>query len=163
MAGITLGEDLIDPKPDVLRYPRSFLVEKQGVLSPTRLGAANAKHIAFLDGAADDVLVCGERGGSLTFHSVESGDLLGRSPVHQADVEALCVVSGLEHPVIVSAGADGTVNHLLYDNTANSDLRVLSPSSGVSCVDVSDDGRWVAAGTGGGHRLALGHDGQRRR
>lgn len=103
-----------------------------------------------MDGAADDVLVCGERGGSLAFYSVESGDLLGRSPVHQADVEALCVVYGLKHSVIVSAGADGTVNHLRYNDTAKSGLRALSPSSGVSCVDVSDDGRWVVAGTGEG-------------
>ena len=149
LAGITLGEDLVDPNPDVLLYPWNSLLEKQGVPSPIRLGAASAKHIAFLDGAADEVLVCGERGGSLAFYSVASGDLLGRSPVHQDDVEALCVVSDLEHPVIVSAGADGTVNHLRYDDSAKSTRRVFSPS-GISCVDVSDDGRWVAAGSGEG-------------
>ncbi|MGI9474349.1 MAG: WD40 repeat domain-containing serine/threonine protein kinase [Rubripirellula sp.] len=150
LAAITMGEDLVDTKVDLLIYPWQSLLEMQGAPEPKRFAAENTKHISFLNDPSGAIVVSGDRGGSVSLYSAESGELVTRFESHQADVEALKVISLEDFQVIVTGSADGTVERRQYGRTSRSMQREFCASLGVSCVDVSPDGRWLAAGCGDG-------------
>ena len=153
LIAITSGDDLVEPQMDLLVYPMKALLEMKGAPEPKRLGGENAKRIACLNHSSDDLFVSGDRGGSLSIYSAKSGELRERlEKSHQSDVEAIKVISvdGKKTDIIVSGAADGTVQWLSHGSPSRSVVRNFCPEFGVSSVDVSSDGRWVAAGCGDG-------------
>ncbi|MCP4890294.1 MAG: protein kinase [Planctomycetaceae bacterium] len=145
LAARTNGSDPVSPQPDVIVYSWEDLVNQPGVPNSISLKTRTAKQIAMLPQLP--MVVTGDYGGAIRLYEIADGKASVKMQIeeHKADVEALRVISVDDINVIVSGSVDGSVCRWQYGNTSNITKRQLSDQS-VNCIDVSTDGRWVAAG-----------------
>ncbi len=145
LAAMTQGSDPVAPEPDVLVYAWDDLVNLKGVPAPISIKTRTAKRIAML--SKRPMVVTGDYGGAVRLYEIEGekASVKIQSDQHHGDVEALRVVSVDDADIIVSGAADGTVCRWQYGDTSNVVCRTFSQQS-ASCVDVTPDGRYVAAG-----------------
>ncbi len=149
LAARTVGDDLVDPKIDVLVFSWDELIQSEGAPTPRRLGTPNVKHVAFLAGDDESLLAVAEVGGTITLHSVTDG-FQTRVDAHKLDIDAMKVVPAGGRNFVATGSEDGSVHWWNYGNTSERRSRSFSPEWGIGCVDVSTDGRWVAAGANDG-------------
>ncbi|QDT05589.1 Serine/threonine-protein kinase PknB [Rubripirellula lacrimiformis] len=114
-------------------------------------GAVDAKQIGFASPRGDlATLVVGSRGGSVALYGLS--DVPDQSPTlidlanspHSGQVEAMKIVRKPDHDVIVTGGADGSIHRWQLGSIATAARLDLSSQS-VLGLDVSADGRWIAA------------------
>ncbi len=149
LAAHSKGEDAFETDDDdILVYKWDSLLG--GSPSPIRLGVREARKIAFLSNESEPLLVTGDFGGTVSLYSVSEQKLKTRVPdAHSMNVEAIRVVGVGQRDVIVTASEDGSVHWWKYGGTSESRRRMFC-ERGIGCVDVSADGRWVAAGANDG-------------
>ncbi len=109
IAARTLGNNPLDPEPDVLCYRLEDLWNAEGSPAPLRMGAPTAKHIGFLTHQSEPTLVAGEVGGTVAIYSIAArNNLIDRLEPdvfsNQNHIDALQIVPTQEQDVIV-AGA----------------------------------------------------------
>ncbi len=145
LAARTNGSDPVSPQPDVVVYSWDDLINQQGVPNAISLKTRTAKRVAML--TRQPMVVTGDYGGAVRLYEIADGkaSVKIQTDEHKADVEALRVISVDDFDVIVSASVDGTVCRWQFGNTSNITTREFSKQS-ANCVDVSADGRWIAAG-----------------
>ncbi|MFK8115180.1 MAG: protein kinase family protein [Rubripirellula sp.] len=123
---------------------------------PVMLGAKAAARMAFLQG--DDVsrIAVGDSGGQVSVYALsDSPKVDDRTKVaHNGIVDAIRVVHGEDQrDFIVTGAADGSVHW--WNRSVNGAERISRGFGDlyqpILCVDVSQDGRWVAAGAEGGN------------
>jgi serine/threonine protein kinase len=123
---------------------------------PIMLGAKAARKMAFLRGTDVSRLVIGDTGGQVSIYKLSETPVIddgGRIKVaHSGSVEALRIVHASDREFIVTGAADGSVHW--WNRSSTGDERIKrqfgDDTQPISCVDVSQDGRWVVAGTGSG-------------
>lgn len=145
LAAQTNGSDPVSPQPDVIVYSWDDLVSQQGVPNSISLKTRTAKRIAMLPQRS--MVVTGEYGGAIRLYEIVDGKAFVKMQVeeHKEDVEALRVISADDINLIVSGSIDGSICRWRYGNTSSISKRQFSDQS-VTCVNISTDGRWVAAG-----------------
>ena len=147
----TLGGDRVQPAIDVIAFQWAEVLNtlaNPGAPTPLRLGATAAEQIAFLSGAGESQLVVGDSGGGITSYNASSDELSfkSRDEAHQQAIEAIRVVHIDGGDVVVSGSSDGSVQWWMSGTRLGTAVRNFC-DLGVSCVDVSADGRWVATGS----------------
>lgn len=154
IAARTVGGDPIEPNPDVLAYRWEELWKTDSSPAPIRLGVTKAKHISFLSHAPEPTLAVGEIGGTVSLYSMaEADNLIKRTETDEFNTEnhidAMQVIATDDADIIVAGASNGSVLHWKYGATSESKIRSFGTQA-VGCVDVSPDGRWVAAGISDG-------------
>ncbi|GAA5511116.1 serine/threonine-protein kinase [Novipirellula caenicola] len=112
------------------------------------------------DSATDSAasIATGDETGTVTLWTIaDEPKLVSRKQPHTGPVMAMTTSAGTagDAAVLVSSGDDGTLNLWALSrgtsgNASGYDQTVSLGTQSIPCVDVTDDGRWVAAGTYGG-------------
>lgn len=147
LSAITIGGDLSGPKTDVLVYRWDELLQVDGSPPPVRLNEPLAKVIACIESAGQPLVIVGDDNGTLSVYENKDGEpklKLRETKAHTAHVEAIRIAALGDRNVVVTGSSDGTVRWWNYESQ-QSQIRRFGTGS-IGCVDVSADGRWVAAG-----------------
>lgn len=145
---------------------------QSGTPEPIMLGAPEAKHVRFLSGSGSTRIVSADNGGGVTIYKLpeaaapppqqQRGSRRSAAPAqplsesrlkvaHSLAVDAIRVVNLPDRDFIVTGSADGSVHWWNRSSTSDQKLGRSLGDQAISSVDVSTDGRWLAAGTGGGN------------
>lgn len=110
--------------------------------------AVKARVIHFAgDHEGDASLVVGDDDGAVSLYALSSPpQLISRAIAHSTFVEAMKVVSTKNSDIVVTGSSDGTVHWWRTGATDEKRSQSLSAEP-ISSVDVSSQGRWVAAGS----------------
>jgi serine/threonine protein kinase/WD40 repeat protein len=134
-----------------LAYPWSdMLATLTDPGSPRPVSVTTAVKARIMQFAGDHegnaTLVVGDDDGAVSLYALSSPpQLISRAIAHSTFVEAMDVVSTENSDIVVTGSSDGTVHWWRTGATDEKRSQTLSAEP-ISSVDVSSDGRWVAAG-----------------
>ena len=141
------GSDRDDDNISVFRW-NEFIDDREDVPVPVKIDAKGAKKIALLKGDGEPLVVAtGDATGTISVYKAADGELIegGRiDKAHTSHIEALRVVHLPRSDLVVTGSDDGSVHWWKLGSTSEARQRFFPASIG--SVDVSADGRWVAAG-----------------
>jgi WD40 repeat protein len=125
----------------------------KGSPEPILLGATTAKRIAFArPEGGESRLVVADTGGQCSIYQLAAEPSLEQrtTKAHSATIDVMDVLQMDSGDVIATGSVDGSVH--CWRRTTSMDTRtpldLTGGSQPISCIDVSNDGRWIAAGTG---------------
>ncbi len=116
-----------------------------------------ARQFAFpgVTGTSNTMVIVGSENGSLTLSELDDGGgkVLSRVQPHASSIEAMCAatLSTDNSEVIVTSASDGSLCECAMSGQLSIQRTWQLSTEPVSCVDISGDGRWIAAGTWDGH------------
>lgn len=121
-------------------------LQSQSAVTERRLNAPGVAITVFGLPDADSVVTGGEDGSVSQWRLGDEPKLIWRTGAHSTTIESMVVTESL----VISGDAVGRLNIQTIGSETERHGRQLGRQS-ISCLDVTSDGRWLAAGTYDGH------------